>query len=174
MVLTENQQPKFPEFSISPGNFLDWQKQNTVFEKLAAINGSAFILAGEGAEPERLRGARVSAGLFEMLGVNPVHGRTFLEEEDQPGHENVVILSNGLWKRRFAADPNVISQPITLSGISYTIIGIMPASFGFPDRETDVWAPVAFTARDAQAHGGHYLSAIGRLKARRDRRASAN
>jgi putative ABC transport system permease protein len=164
MVLTENQQPKFPEFSVSPGNFLDWQKQNAVFERLAAINGSAFILVGEGAEPERLFGARVSAGLFEMLGVNPVHGRTFLEEEDQPGHENVVILSNGLWKRRFAADPNVISQPITLSGISYTVIGVMPPSFGFPDRETDVWAPVAFTARDAQSHGGHYLSAIGRLK----------
>jgi putative ABC transport system permease protein len=164
MVLKENMPPKFPEFSISPGNFLDWQKQNTVFERIAAINGSAFILVVEGAEPERLRGARVSAGMFEMLGVNPMHGRTFLEEEDQPGHENVAILSGGLWKRRFAADPNVIGQPITLSGISYTVIGVMPPSFGFPDRETDVWAPVAFTARDAQVHGGHYLSAIGRLK----------
>jgi putative ABC transport system permease protein len=164
MVLTENQRPKFPEFSVSPGNFLDWQKQNTVFERLAAINGTAFILVGEGAEPERLRGARVSAGLFEMLGVNPVQGRTFLEQEDQPGHENVVILSNGLWKRRFAADPNVISQPITLSGISYTIIGVMPPRFGFPDRETELWTPIAFTAGDAQVHGGHYLSAIGRLK----------
>lgn len=164
MVLRENEPPKFPEFSISPGNFLDWQKQNTFFEKLAAINGTAFILAGEGAEPERLRGARVSAGLFEMLGVNPIHGRTFLEEEDQPGHENVVILSSGLWKRRFASDPNAIGQPITLSGISYTIVGVLPPSFGFPDRETDVWAPVAFTARDAQAHGSHFLSVIGRLK----------
>ncbi|MFY9553402.1 MAG: ABC transporter permease [Blastocatellia bacterium] len=164
MVLTENKPPKFPEFSVSPGNFLDWQKQNTVFEKLTAINGAAFILVGEGAEPERIRGARVSAGLFDMLGVNPIHGRTFLEEEDQPGHENVVILSTALWKRRFAADPNVISQPITLSGTSYTVIGIMPPSFGFPDRETDLWTPVAFTARDAQAHGSHYLSTIGRLK----------
>ncbi|MEK6321100.1 MAG: ABC transporter permease [Acidobacteriota bacterium] len=164
MVLRENQPPKFPEFAISPGNFLDWQKQNTVFERVAAINSAAFILAGEGAEPERLRGARVSAGMFEMLGATPIHGRTFLEEEDKPGHENVVILSNALWKRRFAADINVISQPITLSGISYTVIGVMPPSFGFPDRETEVWAPVAFTARDAQAHGSHYLSAIGRLR----------
>jgi putative ABC transport system permease protein len=164
MVLTENQPPKFPEFSIAPGNFIDWQKQNTVFERLVAINGTAFNLVGEGAEPERLRGARVSAGLFEMLGVNPVHGRTFLEEEDQPGRENVVIVSSGLWKRRFSADSNVIGQPITLSGISYTVIGVMPPSFGFPDRATDVWAPIAFTARDAQVHGGHFLSVIGRLK----------
>jgi len=164
MVLTENQRPKFPEFSIAPGNFIDWQKQNTVFERLVAINSAAFILVGEGAEPERLRGARVSAGLFEMLGVNPVHGRTFLEEEDQPGRENVVILSSGLWKRRFAADSNVIGQPITLSGVSYTIIGVMPPSFGFPDPTTDVWTPIAFTARDAQVHGGHFLSAFGRLK----------
>ncbi|MEK6410078.1 MAG: ABC transporter permease [Acidobacteriota bacterium] len=164
MVVREKKPPQFPEFSVSPGNFLDWQKQNTVFEKLVAINGTAFILVGEGAEPERLRGARVSAGLFEMLGVSPVNGRTFLEEEDQPGRENVVILGNGLWKRRFAADPNVIGQAITLSGISYTVIGVMPAGFGFPDRETDLWAPVAFTARDAQAHGSHFLSVIGRLK----------
>jgi putative ABC transport system permease protein len=163
MVLKENKLPQFSEFSISPGNFLDWQKQNTSFETLVAINGSAYNLVSGDADPERLRGARVSAGLFEMLGAKPAQGRTFMDAEDQPGHENVVILSGGLWKRRFGADPNIVGRSITLSASSYTIIGIMPATFEFPDRDTELWTPIAFTARQAQQHGSHYLSVIGRL-----------
>jgi putative ABC transport system permease protein len=163
MVLRETKLPQFPEFSVSPGNFLDWQKQNTVFEKMAAIQGSAFNLSGDG-EPERFRGARISAGLFEMLGVNPAQGRTFLDEEDQPGHNNVAILSHALWQRRFGADPNILGRAITLNATSYTVIGIMPPNFGFPDRETDLWTPVAFSAQQAQQHGSHYISVIGRLK----------
>ena len=163
MVLRENKLPQFPEFSVSPGNFLDWQKQNTTFEKLAAINGTAYNLVGD-AEPERLRGARVSAGLFEMLGANPSLGRTFLDDEDQPGHDNVAIISSSLWKRRFSSDPNVVGQAITLSATSYTVIGVMPPAFQFPDRETDLWTPIAFNAGQAQQHGAHYISVIGRLK----------
>jgi putative ABC transport system permease protein len=165
MIVKENKLPQFPEFSVSPGNFLDWQKQSNSFEKLAAIiNGAAYNLAAGDAEPERLRGARVSAGLFEMLGAKPVQGRTFLDEEDQPGRENVVILSGSLWKRRFGSDPNIIGQSITLSAASYTVIGIMPSTFQFPDRDTELWTPIAFTARQAQQHGSHYISVIGRLK----------
>ncbi len=164
MVLRENKLPQFPEFSVSPGNFLDWQKQNTSFEKLVAINRAAYNLVSGDADPERLRGARVSAGLFEMLGANPVQGRTFTDEEDQPGRDNVVILSGSLWKRRFGSDPNIIGQSLTLSSASYTVIGIMPATFQFPDRDTELWTPIAFTARQAQQHGSHYLSVIGRLK----------
>lgn len=163
VVLRENKLPQFPEFSVSPGNFLDWQKQNTAFEKLVAITGAAYNLVA-GNEPERLRGARVSAGTFEMLKVTPSLGRTFLDEEDQPGHEGVVILSEGLWKRRFGSDPDIVGQPVTLGGNPYTIIGVMPATFRFPDRETELWTPIAFTARQAQQHGSHYLSTIGRLK----------
>ncbi|HZM88285.1 MAG TPA: ABC transporter permease [Blastocatellia bacterium] len=164
MVVRENKLPQFPEFSISPGNFLDWQKQNTSFEKLVAINRAAYNLVSGDADPERLRGARVSAGLFEMLGANPVQGRTFTDEEDQPGRDNVVILSGSLWKRRFGGDPNIIGQSLTLSSASYTVIGIMPATFQFPDRDTELWTPIAFTSRQAQQHGSHYLSVIGRLK----------
>ncbi len=162
MVLRETKLPQFPEFSVSPGNFLDWQKQNTVFEKLAAINGSAYNLTSD-AEPERLRGARVSAGLFEMLGATPALGRTFLDEEDQPG-QNVAILSSALWKRRFNSDANIIGQSIALSATSYTVIGVMPPTFQFPDRDTELWTPVGFAAAQAQQHGAHYLSVIGRLK----------
>jgi putative ABC transport system permease protein len=164
MVVKENKLPQFPEFSVSPGNFLDWQKQNASFEKLAAVQGSSYNLVTGDAEPERLDGARVSAGLFEMLGVKPVQGRTFLEEEDQPGHQNVVVLSSNLWKRRFGSDPNIIGQSITMSAASYTIIGIMPPSFQFPDRDIDLWTPIAFTAAQAQQHGSHYVSVMGRLK----------
>ncbi|HST12601.1 MAG TPA: ABC transporter permease [Terriglobales bacterium] len=163
MVLRETKLPQFPEFSISPGNFLDWQKQNTVFDKLAAINGSAYNFTSDAADPERLRGARVSAGLFEMLGATPALGRTFREEEDQPG-QNLAILSSSLWKRRFSSDPNIIGQSVTLSATSYTVIGVMPPSFQFPDRDTELWTPVGFSAAQAQQHGAHYLSVIGRLK----------
>jgi len=164
MVLRETKLPQFPEFSVSPGNFLDWQKQSDSFEKLTAVQGSAFNLVAGDAEPERLRGARLSAGLFEMLGAGAVQGRTFTDEEDQPGHESVVVLSSNLWKRRFGSDPNIIGQSITLSATSYTVIGIMPPSFQFPDRDTDLWTPIAFTVRQAQQHGSHYVSVIGRLK----------
>ena len=164
IVLRENKPPQFPEFSVSPGNFLDWEKQNTVFEKLAAIRGFSYNLIDSGSEPERLRGARVSAGLFEMLGVKPATGRTFVAEEDQPGHDAVVILSNKLWQRRFGADPNIIGKAITLNGSSYAVIGIMPPTFQFPDRETELFTPAAFDADQAKQHGSHYISVVGRLK----------
>jgi predicted permease len=163
MVLRENKLPQFPEFSVSPGNFLDWQKQNTTFEKMAAVTALHNLLTES--EPERLPGARVTAGLFEMLGARPAQGRTFLDEEDQPGHANVAILSDGLWRRRFSADPGIIGQSITLNAQSFTVIGIMPPSFQFPDRETALWTPMAFNAGQAQQHGSHYISVIGRLKA---------
>jgi putative ABC transport system permease protein len=163
MVLRETKLPQFPEFSVSPGNFLDWQKQNTVFDKLAAIQGAAFNISGDG-EPERFRGARISAGLFEMLGVKPAQGRAFLDEEDQPGRNNVVILSQGLWNRRFGGDTNIVGQAITLNATSYTVIGVMPSGFSIPDRDTDLWTPVAFSAQQAQQHGAHYISVLGRLK----------
>src|ERR1043165_4735535 len=146
MMIRETKLPQFPEFSVSPGNFLDWQKQSTVFEKLAAVRGFSYNLVDAGSEPERLRGARVSAGLFEMLGVKPAQGRTFAAEEDQPGHETVVILSNALWQRRFGADPNVLGRSLTLNATSYTVIGVMPSTFQFPDRETELFTPVAFDA----------------------------
>jgi putative ABC transport system permease protein len=164
VVLRENKLPQFPEFSVSPGNFLDWQKQNTVFEKLTAVRGFSYNLVDTGSEPERLRGARISAGLFEMLGVKPAQGRTFTAEEDTPGHENVVILSNGLWQRRFGADPNILGRSLMLNSTSYTVIGVMPPTFQFPDRETELFTPIAFDAKQAEQHGAHYISAIGRLK----------
>jgi putative ABC transport system permease protein len=163
MMIRETKLPQFPEFSVSPGNFLDWQKQNTVFERMVAMASSSFNLV-DGGEPERLQGVRVSDGFLDILGAQPALGRGFLAEEDQPGHNFVVILSHGLWQRRFGGDANILNRAITLNGQSYTVIGVMPASFRVMDRPADLWAPIAFTAQQAQQHGSHYLAALGRLK----------
>jgi len=161
--INETKLPQFPEFSVSPGNFLEWKKQNTVFEKLVAWNGAAFHLVGTG-DPERLIGLRVSDGFFAMLGAKPQLGRDFLAEEDQPGRNNVVILSHGLWQRRYGGNPEIVNQTIALSGRTFTVVGIMPATFKFGDGEIEIWTPMAFTAQQAQQHGGHYVQATGRLK----------
>jgi putative ABC transport system permease protein len=163
MLIRETKLPQFPEFSVSPGNFLDWKKQNTVFERLVAFSGLAFNMVGTG-DPEQIRGMKVTDGFFAMLGAQPQLGRDFLPEEDQPGRDKVVILSNGLWQRRFGADPKILDQTITLSGQSYTVIGVMPATFRFGGPDLGLWTPMAFTPQQAQSHGGHWLSAIGRLK----------
>lgn len=163
MMIRETKVPQFPEFSVAPGNFLDWKKQNTVFERLVAFRGSSFNLIGTG-DPERLRALNVTEGFFAMLGAQPQLGRDFLAEEDQPGHNNVAILSHGLWQRRFGSDPKILNQAITLSGQSYTVIGVMPATFRFQSPNLDLWTPMAFTADQAKQHGGHYVTAVGQLK----------
>src|SRR5688500_18101185 len=132
MMVLETKIPQFPEFSVSPGNFLEWKKQNTVFERLVATRYTGLNLIGAG-DPEKLHALKVTEGFFAMLGFQPQLGRDFLLEEDQPGRNNVVILSYGLWQRRFGGDPKILNQAITLSGESYTVIGVMPATFWYGD-----------------------------------------
>ncbi len=155
----------FPFNTPSPANFLDWREQNTVFEGMAAMAQQSFNLTGAG-EPERFDGRRVSANLFSLLGVEPLLGRTFRPEEDQPG-TRVVILSYGVWQRRFGADPSIIGRPLNLNGESYTVIGVMPGSVDLPSIDNwhdQLWVPIAFTAEDAANRGNHYLEVIARLK----------
>src|SRR6185295_11200527 len=127
-----------PAMSISFPNFLDWRAQNRVFEDISAFgNGSSFSLTGAG-EPERLRGASVSQGTFELLRVAPVLGRTFTSEEDRPKQDTVVILGDSLWQRRFGSDPQVLGKTIILNSRQRTIVGVMPAGFKFPEN-ADLW-----------------------------------
>jgi putative ABC transport system permease protein len=162
VMIREMKLPQFPEFSVSPGNFLDWKRQNTVFERLVSLRASSFNLIGAG-DPEQVMGLRVTDGFFAMLGAQPQIGRVFLPEEDQPGRANVALLSNSLWQRRFGGDPKILNQTITLSGQSYTVIGVMPANFRFGGNP-DIWMPSAFTAQEAQSHGSHYISVVGQLR----------
>ena len=164
VLINETNLPRFPEFAVAPGNFLDWQKQNTTFDRLIAIGGTVNILTGT-SEPLRLQGARVSDGFFATLGVAPQLGRTFLPAEDQVGRENVVVISHGLWQRAFGGNPSIINQTVTLDGNSQTVIGVMPAGFYFVNNEIDLWKPMAFTPQETQNHGGHSLFVFGQRKA---------
>ena len=165
VVLQESKPPQFATFSVAPGNFLDWQRRNTTFDAIAAFGQKSMNLSGRG-EPERLRAVRASAELFRVLGVSSIAGRPFTPEEDRDGAPGTVVLSYGLWQRRFGGSPAIIGESLLLDGAPYTVVGVMPPSFAFPSTETDLWVPMAFTGEEQQRHGGHYLAAIGRLKER--------
>jgi len=163
MVWEENSKQGFPRDTPSPANFIDWRDQNHVFESMAAIVEASFNLTGAG-DPERIDGHGVSAGLFSLLGVEPQLGRAFRSEEDKPGGSHVVIISYGLWQRRFGSDPGIIGNPINLNGKSFIVVGVMPRTFQFPTRKDQLWVPLAFDAKEAGQRGSHYLEVIARIK----------
>jgi len=155
----------FPKDTPSPANFLDWQKQAQSFSGMAATVERSFNLTGVG-EPERLEGRRVSANLFDLLGVPALVGRTFVTDDDRPG-THVVLLSYSLWQRRFGSDPGVIGQALTLNGESYTVVGVMPRLVqlpGYSSRHDQLWVPIAFSQEEASQRGNHFLEVIARLK----------
>ena len=155
----------FPKDTPSPANFLDWRQQSSLFEGMAAFAERSFNLNGVG-EPERLDGRRVSANLFAMLGVKPIVGRTFVPQEDQPGTK-VVLLNEGLWKRRFGSDPAVVGRAVNLNGEPYTVVGVLPQTVRLPTSgnwRDQVWVPLAFPSEEAASRGAHYLEVIARMK----------
>jgi putative ABC transport system permease protein len=162
LVLVYEMLPRYGRFSVAPANFLDWRQQNTVFERMATFGGGTDTFAGsEG--PERITMTSVSWDIFELLRVAPALGRGFRPDEDVPNQNAVIVLSHGMWQRRFGGDPNVLGRTITLSGAPATIVGVMPAGFGFPNRDTEFWRPIALDPAKA-SRGGHYLGVIARLK----------
>jgi putative ABC transport system permease protein len=161
VVRERNLKAGFPQFSLSPGNYVDFRDHNHSFSGIAAFGSQGLNLSG-GAEPERLRGARVSVEFFEVLGSTPELGRTFTVQEMQPG-SHVAILSYGLWQRRFSGMRDVLGQAMKLNDELYTVIGVMPTEFQFPAR-AEIWTPLALDSQSWQQRGGHYLGGIGRLK----------
>src|SRR5437763_71668 len=121
MVWEDNSKQGFPRDTPSPANFMDWRDQNHVFESMAALVEISFNLTGAG-DPERIDGQRVAASLFSLLGVEPQLGRGFRTEEDQPGGNHVVIISHGLWQRRFGSDPGIVGKRINLNGERSTVV----------------------------------------------------
>jgi len=144
-------------------NYIDYKDQNQVFEDMAAFNDRSFNLTGTG-DPARVVGVWTTASLFSVLGVEPMLGRAFTEEEEEPGKDLVVILSNGLWQRRFGGDPGIVGQPINMNGVNRTVLGVMPASFAFPEKKTELWIPLALTPERKQARTLISYKAVGRLK----------
>jgi putative ABC transport system permease protein len=156
--------------SIAPQNYMDWAAQQQVFESMAAIAFGAFTLREPGAEPEDLRGQRVTAGFFNVLGVQPAIGRAFTAESEAEGNNRVAVLSDGLWRRRFGADPGIVGRTIPLEGNSYEVIGVMPPDFAYPvsaARATDLWVPYVVPVGERVRNPNSrsiYLSSIARLK----------
>ncbi|MBD0327184.1 MAG: ABC transporter permease, partial [Pyrinomonadaceae bacterium] len=146
-------------------NFSDWRDHSRSFEQMAAYSEGSAALTGEGT-PEQIEGATISASIFPMLGVQPVMGRTFTAEEEQPGKTHVVVISEGLWRRRFGADPKIVGRTIMLGGDGMTVVGVMPQSFKFPVTSEDVefWTPLDPAASFNKERGSNYLSVAARLK----------
>jgi predicted permease len=147
---------------ISTLNYLDWQKDNTVFEYMAAQTGGSVTLTGVN-EPVQLRGARVSAHYFDIFGIQASLGRTFAGDEDQPGKERVAVLSHALWSSQFGAEPGAIGKTITLDGIPHTVIGVLPAGGAFDRAFSQIWRPLAFEPAN-MTRNFHWFGAFAKLK----------
>lgn len=153
----------FPDLSV--GNFTDVQRQSTAFASICASHNGSFNLATEGA-PERVQGEYVTAGYFETFGVQPIAGRIFAAEEDQPGRAQVVILSERLWRTHLRADRAVIGATLRINGVPYTVAGVMPKSFDPLLSKTDLWTPAGFSPQQLRDHDDHFLNVVARLKPR--------
>jgi len=144
-------------------DFVDFRTQTKSFSSMAAIDNQPMNLTG-GSEPERVASARVSASFWSLLGVTPAVGRGFAPNEDAQSAGRVVVVSDGLWTRRFGADRRLVGKTISLDGNAYTVVGVAPPRFNYPDNP-DVWVPLVFSASDLdqENRGGHWIGVIGRL-----------
>ena len=170
--------PKFanlaPDFPVNAMHFEEWRRRWTSAEQISLIDARTFNLTS-GGEPERVNAARVSANLFPMLGVQPQVGRGFLEEEDHPGRDHVILLSDSMWRRRFHADPNVLGQKVILNDEPFEVIGVMPAGLKMPrlsqlqsmhieDADPEIWKPLAIKPEELELMGDFNFGCIVRLK----------
>jgi len=162
LVALHETQPKLGQndHSVSPANYLDWGHRGATFEGLGAFNRTILNLQTD-EDPERVNAARVTASLFPLLGVEPILGRTFSEEEDLPSGQKVVLISEDTWRLRFGADPGVVGKTLELNGQVYEVVGVMPPGFEFPEWAT-LWTPLALDPNDPTRER-RFLNVIGRL-----------
>lgn len=182
LVMVWSNWPGTSRSTVSPANFLDWREQSDVFEGLTSFQSLDFNASGEGS-PERLRGASVSSNFFQVLGVGPALGTTFQPSAGSIGPHQVVVLSHGLWKRRFGGDARIVGRSIRLNEQSYEVIGVMPEGFSLPgivparavpESTPELWAPAVVkdipqlgpdaTQDRSVWRDNNYLRVLGRLK----------
>jgi predicted permease len=150
------------ESIVAAPNYLDWEKQNDVFERMAIFEFLQYNISGQG-DPEVVSGLRVSSGLFDVLGVQPMMGRTFTKEEEDQGKDHVVVLSYGLWRSRYASDSVILGKTIRVNQEGYTVIGVMPQGFAFPVPQQKLWVPIGFNQGD-RSRESHSFFVSARLK----------
>ena len=154
--------PRGERNGISTLNFLDWQRDNTVFDFMSAQTGDAATLTG-GTEPVQLRGGLVSAGYFKVFGADPALGRTFLPGEDQLGKHQVAVISHGVWVSQFGADPSIVNRTVLLNNEPHTIVGVLPATSAFDRAPVQIWRPLAFKPSN-MTRDFHWMVSFARLK----------
>jgi putative ABC transport system permease protein len=153
-----------PRALVGAANARDWREQNRVFEDIALMRTVGnFNLTGHG-EPVRLLAGRISANLLPVLGVTPLLGRGFTEDEDDDGRHRVVLLSHGLWQRRFGADASVVGRSISLSGVPHVVVGVMAPQFQYPSRDFEIWVPLTINPADYVTRSNHSFVAVARLR----------
>ena len=163
LVRVHEQVPQYGRFSVAPATFLDWRAQNTTMERIAVYGSTSSTFAWQEG-PERVQGANVSWDLFDLLGVAPAVGTGFTADQDKPGANNVIVISHGLWQKRFNSDPAIGGKSVTVNGTPVAILGVMPAGFYYPSRQAEFWRPIAINPANAP-RGAHFLGVIARLKA---------
>ncbi len=154
--------PGMTTFAVSAANYLDWERQNHVFEGMAIYTFHGFTLTGSD-KPEQVDACAATAGFFSTLGVQPMLGRVFLPEEDQPGRSNVVVLSHRFWQEHFGSNPGIVGHDITMDGRSILVAGVMPANFQFPEF-AQMWTPMAWTDQEKAVRGEHHSVVVARLR----------
>src|SRR5690348_9381777 len=157
-----------PKTRVSPATFVDWRKRSQFFDQMGGYVVRSADLSGGGA-PEQVLGIAVTSNLLPLLGVSPLLGRTYESREEGP-ESRLVILSYGLWQRRYAGDRNLLGQSILMNGEKYSVIGIMPVGFHFPDRQTEFWWPLGLQLQVVTRRNSHFMKVVARLKPGRDPR----
>ncbi|HEX3248480.1 MAG TPA: ABC transporter permease, partial [Pyrinomonadaceae bacterium] len=161
MLYERNLKGDKPKEPVSPANYIDWTKQAGSFEQIGASGSATFNLTGSG-EPESLIGYRMSSNFFQMLGTSALIGRTF--QPGEPDDTFPVVLSYRLWQRRFGGQASILGQAITLNGRSYTVIGVMPRDFQYPNLDTELWVLLRMTPQVQANRDARLLRVVGRLK----------
>ena len=162
MVWSTNVAKGYKIFPVSGGQYAEWKSGNSVFESMAASSDDLYTLTGAG-EPQVVIGYQFSADYFRLLDTRPELGRTFLDEEDRPGGPDVVVLSDAIWRRTFAADPAIVGKSITLTGKPFMVVGVMPPSFKYPSL-VELWTPLALPPSFLSDYNSTALRVMARLK----------